>query len=264
MKYAITGSGGFIGGHLSNTLLGRGDEILKIEHSKLYDFLDLSSMLDLFNPDIIISNHAYGNMSSQQEWDMIFDANVVGTYNLLRATKDIPYKAFVNVSSSSIRLPHVTMYAATKQGAEMLCRAFVDEYHKPIVTVRPYSVYGSGEADFRFIPTVFRSCLTGEPMTLAPDAAHDWIYVSDVVKYMLKSAEEADKNKGYAMDIGTGIATSNKEIVSLIEKITGKKANITEEKKLRSFDNQYWHDAGVKEDVISLQEGLQKYYESLT
>ena len=177
--------------------------------------------------------------------------------NLLCATRDIPYKSFTFVSTSSVLLPVETFYSATKAGAERLCQAYKDQYRKPISIVRPYSIYGIGEAPFRFIPTVFRSCMTGEPMTLDPEPVHDWVYVTDFVKRLLTAPTGIS-------EVGTGIGTSNSIVVKLIEQITGKKANITHTKRMREFDNRIWVAKNESQSFVKLEEGLQKYYEYQT
>lgn len=260
----ITGSSGFLGKHLLKTLKNSGYKTLRISH----EFLRLQSDIHRFFDsapvfDYIFHLSAYGNMGNHSNDEEIIESNILGTWNLLQATKDIPYKAFINVSSSSVTLPHQTIYSATKLGAEALCRAFVDEYQKPIVTVRPYSVYGPEEADFRFIPTVFRSCMTGEPMTLAP-GTHDWIYIDDVIRVLIEYVDNIDKLMGATGELGTGIMTSNKSLVKMIEGITGRKANITEKKQLRSFDNDNWVSNSTIGAALFLDQGLKKYYEWYT
>lgn len=265
MKVLITGSRGFIGQHLVRALVERGDTVMNLHHECLLDYAALSADLE-FNPDYILHLAAYGNMANQDEIDEIFDANLQGIYTLLRATPDIPYKAFVNVSTSSVLLPHQTMYSATKMGAEYLCRAFVDEYNKPIVNFRPYSVYGPGEASFRFIPTVFRSCILGEEMKLVPDSVHDWVYVADVVANMIEVADRrADGEEITLAECGTGIAMRNIDIVKLVEKITKKKSNYTVvDTPLRSFDTGNWVCKRPLPKFTDIENGLTKYYESIT
>ncbi len=262
MKCLVTGASGFIGSHLVKALEARGDEVMELPRQCLYDPLALEGDLS-FNPDYIFHLAAYGNMSDQKDLDMIFQANLIGTYNLLTTTKDIPYKAFINVSSSSVLLNHETMYSATKAGAERLCKAFVDEYNKPIVSVRPYSVYGPGEAEFRFIPTVFRSCIKGETMTLDPSPIHDWVYIDDMVTCLLNVADKVDDLKGESVNFGTGFGTSNSMIVELIEEITEKKANIGNLMTMRSYDNSKWvaGPTGKYMAKTDIREGLEKYYE---
>lgn len=261
MKCLVTGASGFIGSHLVKALEARGDEVYKVSHFDLsYSAPIITTNIFSIDPDYIFHLAAYGNMANQKDWGETFNANLEKTYILLMASKDIPYKAFINVSSSSVLLPHETMYSATKAGAERLCKAFADEYDKPIVTIRPYSVYGPGEADFRFIPTCFRSCLSGEPMEIDPDPVHDWIYVDDLVNIMLETAEHKADTRYKTFNVGTGVSNSNLAVLSLIEEITGKQANVTIKKGLRSFDNEEWLSDTKYTNTINLRQGLEKYY----
>lgn len=263
MNVAVTGANGFIGQHLVKRLTKDGHKIMTVDHKFLVDYPDkLDEIIKEANPDWIFHLAAFGNMAHQKDEFEIITSNIAGTYNLLHAVRDIDYKSFINVSSSSVLLPHQTIYSATKMGAEYLCKAYVDEYNKPIVTVRPASIFGIGEAGFRFIPTVFRSCLENEPMTLAPNATHDWVNVDDLVENMIGIALSDNKEQTY--NIASGIKTTNREIITMIEDITGKNANIKEEKQLRSFDTNDW---SIQSDVVlnhSLRDGLEQYYEYIT
>lgn len=261
-KVLVSGSHGFIGSHLVKALEKRGDTVIPLKRDLLLDATRQQVFTDEMKPDYIFHLSAFGQMYDQKDIDTIFITNLYGTFNLLKATRHLDYKAFINVSSSSVTLPHQTMYSATKMGAEHLCRALADEYDKPIVSIRPYSVYGTGEVDFRFIPTVFRSCLTGEAMTLSPDATHDWIYIGDIIENLLNLTDGHDIT-ARVIGYGTGRLSTNKEIVSMIEKITGKRANIKEEKQLRSFDNDYWkakNGEGIGLWTTRIEDGLKKCY----
>lgn len=258
MKCLVTGSRGFIGSYLVKALEERGDEVIELHHESFHKTTPEITALIPEDIDYIFALHAYGNMSNQKGDAKIFNANLSSTMKLLEATKDVPYKAFINVSSSSVLLPHQTMYSATKLGAEALCRAFVDEYDKPIVTVRPFSVYGPKEADFRFIPTVFRSCLTGEEMDLDPYAVHDWVYIDDLVRIVIGTADL--KMNGGVVNIGTGRETRNQDIISMVSDITGKHPKIGKRHKMRSYDNQEWVNDGQLGKHIPLKEGLEKCY----
>jgi nucleoside-diphosphate-sugar epimerase len=155
---------------------------------------------------------------------------------------------FYNFSSSSVTLNTDTFYSATKLCAEHVCNAFAIKYNKSIRNIRPYSVYGEGEASFRFIPTVISKLHNGEEMMLDEYATHDWIYIEDFIDALLN---------GYS-EIGTGIKTTNIEIVRTLEDISGKKLKY-KPSKLRSYDNKNWvAKEGVKH--ISLEEGLLKTY----
>jgi len=260
-KVIISGYSGFVGQHLAKIFEESNIEVIPLPRSLLHDKFQLEDFLSQYNISYIFSLHAYGNMFHQQDEDETVMANYFATWNLLQASKKINYKALVYISTSSVLLPYQTFYSATKRGAEYLIRAYQDKYKKPIVICRPYTLYGEGEADCRLIPTIFRSCLTGEPMTLS-SGVHDFVYVKDFVKYLISLAEVAGMPEIETIhEFGSGKATSNEEIVAIIEEITGKEANITEKKELRPFDNNEWYAKYPSKNLTSLEEGLLETYD---
>lgn len=265
-KALITGSHGFIGTHLKERLKALKFSILTIPNSVLSTPAHLTDILIRERPDYIFHLAAYGNMAEHKDRDKIVWGNYIKTYNLLQATKDIPYKSFVNVSSSSVELPFLTLYAATKLGVEALCRSYISEFNKPIVTIRPASVYGEGEADFRLIPTIFRSIYQETPMPLSLAPTHDWIYVGDVVELMINSSRKIDQVKGESINCGTGFVTTNEQIANIIVNLTGKQLDVQGEVK-RNFDTPNWKLSLSKYTgvfggaTISLKDGLRRCME---
>ncbi len=251
MKAVISGMNGFIGKHLARSLMAKEIDVLPIDRKLLINPKKLWEFIKWENPDYIFCLHAYGNHSSQQNDEETFLANVAATFNLLNASKDIPYKAFINFGSSSEYgkkqtamkeedLPEAeTMYGCTKVAGTYLARAFSKKYDLPIVTVRPFSVYGPGEADFRFIPTVIRCALRGEELKLEPTGMHDWIYIWDFIEGVLQVADHAKTLQGQAINIGTGAQSSNKEIVEEISFLSDKFIK-TDTKYMRPNDSGVW------------------------
>jgi nucleoside-diphosphate-sugar epimerase len=278
MKYVITGASGFIGTKLYMYLLENNHEVRGIPRDYLYNYFKLKEYLELEQPDVIVHLAAYGNHSTQNNLYMAAEANISATITLLEASKDINYRCLINTSTSSVNLDRQTFYSATKRGAEEICRAFSQEYDKPIVSVRPYSVYGPGEASHRFIPTVIRSIKIGEEFTLAPNARHDWIYIKDFIEGILSVVRRAEYLKGETVEVGTGISYSNLDVVENLELIASgrekynqggfvdalgkERANYKVVDSLRSYDSTSWE---CKESIIdpqySLFEGLKETYE---
>lgn len=264
--WLVSGINGFVGGHLKKYIEDKGDIAVGIPRNIFNDPVRLERFVQDINPDVIVHLAAYGNHYRQKDILECLEVNYTGTFNLLQVTQDIPYKAFINISTSSVTLPHQTFYSATKMGAEMLCRAFASEFNLPVTTLRPFSLYGIGEADFRFIPTVFRSCLKGEEMKLAPEPVHDWTPVEffcEVIGIVANEMMEGKlKNyKGRNNGVGTGIGVTNQEVVSMIERITGKKAKIKKVKSLRKYDSGLWVCPNPYGSAPTLEQGLTRYYE---
>lgn len=255
MIYAISGSGGFIGSHLSNRLSALEHTVLPISREMLYDPLALKQFFDEKKPDYILHLAAYGNHSNQEDTPMIVFSNIIGTFNMLAASKEVNYKKFVFVSTSSVYLPIQTYYSAAKASAENLAIAMRHQDKKPIKIVRPFSVYGPGEADFRFIPTVCRTLILGEELNLDEAPVHDWIYVDDFVDILLKNIDNEPD-----IDIGTGIGHSNGKIVEYLARITGKTIKTKRTSGMRSYDNIKWIALKGHKVKNPLNVGLEKTY----
>lgn len=253
---------GFLGTHLKKRLEAQNITAFTIPREILYDVSQLKRYLRHTAPSVIYHLASYGNMSYQTEARKIFTANVDTTFNLLEASLDIPYKAFVHVSSSSAGLPTQTMYASSKLAAESIVKGFVNTYDKNCFSVRPFSVYGEAEADFRFIPTVINCVLSGKTLVLDPYPMHDWIYAGDLVTGMLAAVSEAQLLKGKVIELGTGIQHSNAEVVAMIEEIAGMKVKVNNtESRLRVFDNTDWKAKVGLGSARPLKEGLRLVYE---
>jgi nucleoside-diphosphate-sugar epimerase len=249
MKIAITGSNGFIGQHLKKRLEKEGHIIYAIDKFMINSTLMLLNFFNKKKPDIIYHLACYGNHYHQTN-DEFCVANIKVLYHLLDRSFNAKIKSFYNFSTSSVNLKDITFYSATKKAGELICEAFKQKYKMNIINIRPYSVYGPGEADWRFIPVVIRSLLTNAEMQVDENATHDWIYIDDFIDALLDGKTE----------IGTGRKTRNIEIVAALENISGKTLNYNPVNNLRSYDNDSWVcPVGVKH--ISIEEGLRKTFE---
>jgi len=243
MNYYISGQSGFIGTAITKYLVAKGESVHNIPRN--YHIEGLVQIFDVIPPDYIIHLSSYGNHYGQDDCIQMINTNITGTYNLLEAASGFDYKKFYNFSSSSVGLFTQTPYSITKRCGEQLA----DRY-KRTVNIRPYSVYGIGEPLNKFIPTVIRKLKNGELMVVDENATHDWIYIDDLIDALFL---------GYT-DIGSGIKLSNKEIILLLEHISGKKLSYIHDK-LRDYDNESW----VAEEGysgIGIYEGLKKTYDN--
>lgn len=243
----VTGSSGFLGQALVQELRARGHEVIGVPRELLYFKSRLQQFVNQAKPGYIYHLASYGNRHYQTEDSKIIGANINATVNLLYASQDAGYKAFVNCGSSSEygtkRKPMLetdsldtdTFYGVTKAAATLICRAYAKKYQRPVVTVRPFSVYGDGDSTSKFIPSAIRSFTKGELLKLGP-GVHDWIEINDFVKGMVLVAENADKLKGQAVNIGTGVQTSNHGVIALLREMFGKPGNVKQSARMREYD----------------------------
>lgn len=237
---AISGWNGFLAQHLDKALRKQDIQVVGIPRAILYNMVELNNFLHINRPDYILHLAAYGNKFSQDNDLETLFANVMILMNLLEASRDIEYKAFVNFSTSSVMLPYETFYSATKAAGERLVRAFVNKYNKPVFSVRPFTVIGTGEPSEHLIPKLIESCLLGTEIPFVNEPVHDYIDVDDLSEAVVMLLQLGDKLQGQVIDIGTGVATTNRNIRMIVEKITEKKANIKLTKNLRPYDSKDW------------------------
>ena len=244
MVSLISGINGFLGKHLSDTLLRQGHQVAGIPRDLFTDTQALTHYLIEARPDYIFHTGAYGQQHDQLDVDQMMATNIFNTYILLKFSTQLPLKKFVYVGTSSeygtkgkaIResdtLLPLTPYATTKACASLITGMF-----PRTVVVRPFSLFGEGEREDRFIPTVIHSIKTKSPMHLAPNAKHDWIYVTDAADAMLKVAQSALTG---IVNIGSAKQYTNMEMVRILERISGLTLSYTENPALRSYDTTHW------------------------
>lgn len=269
MRILITGSHGFIGQHLTRYLQSKNHYVIALDRRWFTDGYLEERMLDM-KADIIIHLSSYGNMFDQKDEAETVQANVTNTLKLIESTRYLPYKAFIHTSTSSVHLPNQTLYSITKKMGEYLTDREYKLFKKPIVSVRPYSVYGPGEAEHRFIPTALRTILNNEPMKLS-QGMHDWIYIDDVIDGYNFTIEHIDALSGKKLDIGTGSSVSNEEVVAILADFNGKRLSelpIEKVEQLRPFDTVNWKCkkgpiqwAGWTAKTV-INEGLRSTYEA--
>lgn len=265
-KYFITGATGFIGQHLRERLKG---------NVYLYNRDQPLDCLLSFKPDYIF--HLAAEIYKESE---MMDSNILLTQQLLEYSRKLPkLKAFVAIGSSSEygRKDHpmteedyldpTTMYEATKGAATLLCQAYARTYGVPVMIARPFSVYGLHEPKKRFIPTVIKNVRSKRPISLAP-GVHDFIHVDDFIDGLLLLAD--NPLPGEIFNFGSGVQTTNRELVTTVETLLNKKAHINPIAQLHTYDSDHWVADSSKaislgwKPKYSLTTGLQQVIENIS
>jgi nucleoside-diphosphate-sugar epimerase len=297
MNIVITGASGFIGSVLLRKLVKEGQNVsvilrgesnfwriedliphIRVFRADLLNRQEITGVIRKIKPKIIYHLAAYGAYSYQQDADKIVNTNILGTWNLLQACNEIQYDLFVNTGSSSeygfkryaMRETDIvepaSYYAVTKCTQTLLCNHIAKQEKRPIVTFRPFSVYGPYEEPKRFIPALMNALYLKKEMRLvSQDTARDYIYVDDVVNAYRK-IDELKKNPGEYFNIGSGIQSTVRDVVDAAEKVTGKTTAFKwGHMKNRMWDTDTWvaDISKVKSRLtwtpeISLEEGLKK------
>lgn len=232
----ITGINGFIGRNLAGLLREKGYNVAGIPRSLLVNPKLLKTFIEKSEPSFILHLAAYGNHSSQTEISEIVTGNYIKSFFLLEAMANSGVSTtLVNFSSSSVygkkdsimceddTLETDSFYGATKVGVEYLCRAYSRYEGLSIITVRPFSVYGEGEATHRLIPTIINCIEKQQDLTIFPEPVHDWVYIEDFADGVLRVMEKAESLNGEVINIGSGKQYTNKHIYDVLTRISGKK-----------------------------------------
>lgn len=168
------------------------------------------------------------------------EVNIRGTLNLLELCKKFGIKKFISASSSSIygenkKIPFsesddtnniVSPYAATKRASEILCETYSKLYEISIICLRFFTVYGPrGRPEMA--PYKFTKLICEEkevPMFGDGESKRDYTYISDIVDGILSAI---DKDFEFEIiNIGDSTPIELRKLISVIEKIVGKKAKI--------------------------------------
>lgn len=251
VKVVVTGGTGFIGSHLVEALIARGDEVHAIDtgvagvhahrtHEKatyhtadIRDRVAVGAIID--GARYVFHEAALPRVQYSIEHPIeTFDVNVTGLIVLLEASHQVGVRKFINASSGSVygdqeTLPLVeTMqarpkspYGLQKYMGEEACRVWSDVYHLPTISLRYFNVYGSrmdpNGAYALAIAKFIQQRKEGKPMTIWGDGSHsrDFTHVRDVVRANLLAAE-SDVAGGETFNIGAGRNRTVNELASLI------------------------------------------------
>lgn len=295
----VTGAAGFIGSNLIRKLISLDNKVhifvkkstnlwrikdiinqVKIHNISLTNLKQIEKSVKHFKPEIIYHLAAHGSYPQQIDPPTIIKTNILGTANLITALNSINYKCFVNTGSSSEYgfknkpmketdlLAPESFYAATKATSTYFCQVIAKNFARPIITLRPFSVYGPYEEPTRLIPTVIKNIIISKPVLLTSKTAkRDFIYVEDFVNCYLKIPQLINKKLyGQVFNVGTGKQYSNEDIVKTVRQILKKKVIIRKGAyKNRTWDSDYWVGNISKAKRLlhwkpehSLKEGLRK------
>jgi UDP-glucose 4-epimerase len=296
IKSIVTGGAGFIGSHLVDKLVGNGHYVTVIDnlstgrvnniahHSKKNVKLvkaDISKNkgLEKFFKGNSYVFHLAGLadiVPSIENPEKYFNANVLGTLNILKACKNLKLKKLIYAASASCygipkkyptsensKIDLQYPYALTKFLGEKMVMHWAKVYKMPNLSLRFFNVYGLRSRTTGAYGAVFGVFLaqkrSNKPLTIVGDGeqTRDFINVKDLVNAIYKASIKKDL-KGKIFNIGSGKETSVNEIAKIIggKKITVPKrpgepdrsqADITKIKDELGWSPKITVKAGVKE-----------------
>lgn len=166
------------------------------------------------------------------------DVNIVGTFNVIEAARDLNVQRVVYSSSASVYGDAVsvpmteehpfnnrTMYGATKIAGEQMFRAIYEQTKLPYVGYRYMNIYGP-RMDYKgtYVSVIMRvldRIADGQPPIIFGDGSqsYDFIYVDDVARANILGMQ-ADVSDEF-FNIGMGVRTTINELVDMLLELTG-------------------------------------------
>jgi nucleoside-diphosphate-sugar epimerase len=119
-----------------------------------------------------------------------------------------------------------TPFGRAKAGASSLVLAADGDGLRTTV-LRPFSVYGPGDRRQHLIPAAIDAALTGSKLPLAHGVRRDWVFVDDVARGCALALD--GRADGLPVNLASGVAVPNEQVVELLEGLTGRRIEIDPE-----------------------------------
>lgn len=297
-KVLVTGADGFIGSHLTESLLESGCEVKAFTYYNSFNtwgWLDTFpkeklNQVEIFSGDIRDPNGVREAMKgvdcvfhlaaliaipfSYHSPDSYVDTNIKGTLNVLQAGRDLGTERILITSTSEVygTAKYVPIdekhpfqgqspYSATKIGADRLAESFYRSFGLPVSIVRPFNTYGPRQSARAVIPTIITQLLSGkdEIKLGALSPTRDFNFVKDTAAGFLAIAH-SDKTIGEEINIATQQEISIGQLAEeIISQINPKAKIICDEQRLRPEKSEVNRLLGANEKIKSLTGWSPKY-----
>jgi UDP-glucose 4-epimerase len=250
LRVIVTGGAGFIGSHVAEALVARGDEVHILDslvtgsHEKVPVGAELhrgdirsdaAAFFDTIDPDLCVHLAAQADVGTSVERpDYDADVNVVGTIRVLEAAR--AHRTHVVFSSTggaiygecdgpaaedAPRRP-ISPYGISKLAGEEYVVGWNRLFGTTHVALRFANVYGprqESSLEGGVVAIFLERLAAGEETTIFGDGGQtrDFIYVGDVVRGVLAAVG----HEGGIYNIGTGVETSINELHAVCRRVTG-------------------------------------------
>ena len=253
-KILITGGAGFIGSHITDSLVQKGAKVtvfdnfssgrmdnLQTVKDKIRiikgDILNYSALEEACKGMEVISHQAAQLEIFKCLEDPVLDlkSNTTGTLNILNAAVKNRVKMIVNASSACVYGQAQTIpqneekhpqkpnwpYGVSKLAAEKYCRIYSELYNFPIVSLRYGIVYGEREWFGRVLTIFCKRVLNKQnPIVFGNGRqCRDFVYAGDVIDMHNRCLEKEVTGE---YNVATGIKTTISQLANLVIKVSGK------------------------------------------
>ena len=276
-KILVTGADGFIGSHLTETLVAKDYDVRAFVFYNSFDswgWLDSADAKtrraievcagDIRDPlavrEAMRGCEAVLHLAaliaipfSYRAPHAYVETNIAGTLNVLQAALDLSLQKVVHTSTSEVygtaRFVPITEdhplqgqspYSATKIGADQLALSFHASFGLPVSVIRPFNTYGPRQSARAVIPTIITQIAAGQRRIKlgAISPTRDFNYVADTVAGFLAMLESSNAD-GEVINIGSNFEISIGDTAKLIAEVMGATIEIeTDEARFRPANSE--------------------------
>ena len=297
-KILVTGADGFIGSHLTETLIDLGYDVKAFVYYNSFNswgWLDSLpkeklNKIEIFTGDVRDPN---GVRTAIKGCDVVFhlaaliaipysyhspdsyvDTNIKGTLNVLQACKDYQVEKLLVTSTSEVygTAQYVPInelhpkqgqspYSATKIGADHIAESFFRSFDLPVTIVRPFNTFGPRQSARAVIPTIITQLLNGsnEIKLGSLTPTRDLLFVKDTANGFVKIAE-SNTVLGEEINIATNNEISIGDLAKNIISIINPEAKIiTDNQRLRPEKSEVERLYGDNKKILELTNWQVKY-----
>lgn len=257
MKLLVTGGAGFIGGnfiryYLNNhveseiinidnlTYAGNFESIKDLDSRPNYRFVkgnicdsELIGQLMKEKVDVVVNFAAESHVDrSIHDATLFLETNIQGTYNLLKFARKNKVGLFLQISTDEVYgslgsngffsedslIQPNSPYAASKAGADLICRSFFETFSFPVIVTRCCNNFGPYQFPEKLIPLFLTNLMEDKPVPIYGDGMNvrDWIYVEDHCRALGAVLQRGRPGEIY--NIGSRQEMNNLQITDLILK----------------------------------------------
>ena len=252
----VTGGAGFIGSHIVQKLVERGDQVRVLDNFSTGKWENLALVqddVDIFEGDlrevqqvtqaikgVDLIFHQAAMVSvplSMEDPQFCFDVNVQGTLNLMQEAQNSNVRQVVMASSCAVygdsddyplaetgETMSLSPYAASKKINEVYADMFTRISSMGVTALRYFNIYGPRQApdsDYAAaVPIFIKRLLKGEAVTIYGDGlqSRDFVFVDDVVRANLQ-ASLAEDSSGGVFNVCTGNEITIIDLVNALRNI---------------------------------------------
>lgn len=258
MLWLVTGGAGFMGSHLVEALVARGERVRVLDDfstGRRENLTSVAGQIEVLEGDArdpatvarvmtgagaVVHLAAISSVQASLEDPAgVWSVNVGGTLSLLEAARAAGVRRFLFASSAAVYGDHsdlplreslpprpLSPYAASKVAGEALCQAYYAAYSLPTVALRFFNVYGPRQdplSPYSGVITLFAARMRqGLPPLVYGDGrqTRDFVYVADVAEAMVRACQE-ERAIGTTVNIAGGRETSVLQLAETMNQVLG-------------------------------------------